>query len=76
MDMDFNYTYVSPSVEKLRGFTVEEAMSAQIDSLASPEIIEQWLGLLAEGFEREKQGMDPARSLRSHSSRASPNAGL
>jgi len=27
MDMDFNYTYISPSVERLRGYTATEAMT-------------------------------------------------
>jgi PAS domain S-box-containing protein len=31
MDMDFNYTYISPSVERVRGFTPEEAIRQTLD---------------------------------------------
>ena len=40
MDMDLNLTYVSPSVEQLRGFTVEEAMEQELDEIFTPESVE------------------------------------
>ena len=40
MDMDLNLTYVSPSVEQLRGFTVEEAMEQELDEIFAPESVE------------------------------------
>jgi PAS domain-containing protein len=30
MDMDLNFTYISPSIVKLRGFTVEESMEQKL----------------------------------------------
>ena len=40
MDMDLNLTYVSPSVEQLRGFTVDEAMEQELDEIFTPESAE------------------------------------
>ena len=40
MDMDLNLTFVSPSVETLRGFTVEEAMEQEPDEIFTPESFE------------------------------------
>ena len=36
-DMDFNYTYISPSVKQLRGYTPEEAINQKPDERATPE---------------------------------------
>lgn len=41
MDMDHNYTYISPGVEKLRGYTVEEAMRLKIEN----ELTEESFGI-------------------------------
>ena len=40
MDMDLNLTFVSPSVETLRGFTVEEVMEQEPDEIFTPESFE------------------------------------
>ena len=37
MALDGSITYVSPTVEKMRGFTVEEAMSQSLDEILTPE---------------------------------------
>jgi len=37
MDFDGRFTYVSPSVKKMRGFTVDEAMRQSIDEALTPE---------------------------------------
>jgi PAS domain S-box-containing protein len=36
-DMDLNVTYISPSVEKLRGFTPDEAMGQSLNEILTPE---------------------------------------
>jgi PAS domain S-box-containing protein len=36
MDMDLNFTYISPSVTRNRGYSVEEAMSQRIDEVLTP----------------------------------------
>ena len=40
MDMDLNLTYVSPSVEQLRGFSAEETMAQELDKIFTPESVE------------------------------------
>jgi len=37
LDLDLRFTFISPSVTKLRGFTVEEAMSQTISEALTPE---------------------------------------
>jgi PAS domain S-box-containing protein len=36
MDMGLNFTYISPSIKRLIGYTVEEAMSQRIDEILTP----------------------------------------
>jgi PAS domain S-box-containing protein len=36
MDMNFKYTYLSPSVQRLRGYSVEEAMAQKIEDVLTP----------------------------------------
>ncbi|MDM7999357.1 MAG: PAS domain S-box protein [Dehalococcoidia bacterium] len=40
MDMSLRPTYVSPSVEKLTGFSVEEAMHMKLEDILAPESLE------------------------------------
>ena len=35
-DLDLRLTYMSPSVKKMRGFTVEEAMAQTLDQMMTP----------------------------------------
>jgi len=37
MNLDGTITYISPSVERLRGFTVEEAMNQPLDKILTPD---------------------------------------
>jgi PAS domain S-box-containing protein len=37
MDLELNRTYVSPSVQSLRGYTVEEVMHQTLDEICTPE---------------------------------------
>jgi PAS domain S-box-containing protein len=41
MDMNLNFTYVSPSVMRLRGYSVEEAMDQDIADVLTPESLEK-----------------------------------
>jgi len=36
MNMNFKYTYLSPSVQRLRGYSVEEAMAQKIEDVLTP----------------------------------------
>jgi PAS domain S-box-containing protein len=46
MDFNLNFTYVSPSVAQMRGYTVEEAMNQSIDHILTPSSMETALNLL------------------------------
>ncbi len=37
LDLALRFTYVSPSIERLRGFTVEESMKQSLDQILTPE---------------------------------------
>ncbi len=37
MDLDLNFTYISPSVEAMEGYTIEEAMARRIEDYMTPE---------------------------------------
>ncbi len=61
MDMNFRYTYFSPSVEKLRGFSVEEAMSQKMEDVLTPSSMKLVKDVMAEDLESEKmKAIDPA----------------
>jgi PAS domain S-box-containing protein len=52
-DMELNLTFVSPSVELLRGYTVEQTMAQRIDEVFSEDSIQRAQKLLAEELSRE-----------------------
>lgn len=63
MDLEFNRTYTSPSIERLRGFTPEEARGMKPDEIATPESLGKALKILAEELDIAKRGdPDPGRS--------------
>ncbi|MFZ5563047.1 MAG: PAS domain-containing protein, partial [Thermodesulfobacteriota bacterium] len=56
MDMNFKYTYISPSIERQRGFTVEEAMSLPLEKNATPESVRHIIDLVNRGVAKLKNG--------------------
>lgn len=50
------FTYVSPSVYQLRGFTVDEVMHQSLDEVMTPESLERALSALAESIARWQAG--------------------
>lgn len=57
------FTYVSPAVERARGYTAEEAMAIPLDKTLTPESLERVAKALAEELAREEVGgADPNRS--------------
>ena len=59
------FDYISPSVEKNRGFTVEEAKALTLEQTLSPGSLEKALEILAEERANENNpGADPQRSRR------------
>jgi PAS domain S-box-containing protein len=59
MDMNLRYRYISPSVEILRGYTVEEAMAQSIEEVLTPASCEAAQKVFAE--EQIKEQMDGIR---------------
>ena len=41
-DMNLRFTYISPSIMRIRGFTVEEAMEHTLDQVMTPESSEDY----------------------------------
>jgi PAS domain S-box-containing protein len=63
LDMNLRFTYVSPSVMRVRGYTAEEAMTQTLEQLLTPESLQ----ISAEAFEEEMKleaggTADPARN--------------
>ncbi len=61
LDMNLRFTYVNPSVLKLRGFTVEEAMEQTLEQVLSPESLRLALEVYRKEMEMEN---DPAADPR------------
>ncbi len=63
LDMDFNATYVSPSIEKVLGFTSEERKRQKLEEMTTPESLERISAMFVEELKREKiQDADSDRS--------------
>lgn len=61
-DLSLNYTYISPSIVRLIGYTAEEEMSRSIDMCYTPETIQRIKQLYSEEMELEATGTaDPNR---------------
>ena len=57
------FNYISPSVERVRGFSPEEAISLSLEQTLAPESLERVQAMMAEELEREQDPhMDPGRS--------------
>lgn len=56
MDMGMNFTYVSPSVTQLRGFSVEEALAQPIEESMTPESFETAMKVFKEELEMHQRG--------------------
>ncbi|MHA1930240.1 MAG: PAS domain S-box protein [Candidatus Thorarchaeota archaeon] len=57
-DLGFNFTYVSPSVKLLTGYTDEELISKSINELVTEHSLETIRHALQEAFEVELQGVE------------------
>ncbi len=64
LDMDLNATYVSPSVEKILGYTVEERKKQKMEDMVTPKTFERVMAMFVKELEREKlPGVDLDRSV-------------
>ncbi|MBM4445701.1 MAG: PAS domain S-box protein, partial [Chloroflexi bacterium] len=57
MDTNLRLTYISPSVERLRGFTVDEVMTQRLEEVFTPES----LGVALKLVEQELSVRKPER---------------
>jgi two-component system, cell cycle sensor histidine kinase and response regulator CckA len=63
MDMNLRCTFVSPTVERLRGFTVAEAMGQTLEQVITPESLQRVQKVIEEEMQLEASGMaDPGRT--------------
>jgi len=61
-DMNLRFTYISPSVEKMTGYSVEDAMALTMAEAYTPNTIERAMKAFSEELCREKEGKsDPSR---------------
>jgi PAS domain S-box-containing protein len=61
-DMNLRFTYISPSVEKLTGYSVEEAMALTLAEAYTPHSVEVAMEAFSEELSLEKGGQsDPSR---------------
>jgi two-component system cell cycle sensor histidine kinase/response regulator CckA len=61
-DMNLKFTYSSPSVLRIRGFTVEEALNQTLDQVLTPRSLQFVLDVYAEEMKMEASGTaDPNR---------------
>ena len=57
------FTYISPSVERMRGYSVDEAMALSLEETLTPDSLEKVTKVLEEELVREAAGnSDPNRS--------------
>ncbi|MFZ4563367.1 MAG: PAS domain S-box protein [Bacteroidales bacterium] len=56
LDMDFNIIYLSPSVEKIRGYKWEEAMSQKPEQILTPASLHKFLEMARNIIPAEKDG--------------------
>ena len=56
LDMNMNRTFLSPSVERLRGFTYEESLAQSWEGVMTPDSLERMILLFGRGFESIRKG--------------------
>jgi PAS domain S-box-containing protein len=62
LDLNLRFTYVSPSITHLRGYTVEEVMAQTIEQVMTPESLQIVAAVFEEEMKLEASGMaDPDR---------------
>ncbi|MCP4371092.1 MAG: PAS domain S-box protein, partial [Deltaproteobacteria bacterium] len=59
IDMELKYTYISPSVNRIRGYSVEEAMAQSIEESMTPASWDIALKNITEEWEEHKKGQKP-----------------
>ncbi len=55
-DMDLNFTYISPSVTRIRGYSVEEALAQKLTDRLTPASLQKALDVMAVQTRRRQEG--------------------
>jgi len=64
MDLEENLTYLSPSVEQLRGYTPDEALKIPLNKTLTPESYKKAITVMMEEMAKDgKEGVPPDRSI-------------
>jgi two-component system cell cycle sensor histidine kinase/response regulator CckA len=64
LDRDFRTTYVSPSIEKVLGFTPEERVRQKVEDMITPESYQRIMARFLDELRREGEpGADPDRTV-------------
>lgn len=58
-DMNMNFTYISPSIKRIRGYSVEEALTHKPEDIMTPSSYEITIQVMAEELELHAQGKKP-----------------
>ncbi|MHA1930727.1 MAG: PAS domain S-box protein, partial [Candidatus Thorarchaeota archaeon] len=58
LDMNLKRTYLSPSVEKLRGYSYKESLAQSWEDVMTPESLERMIMFFGQGFENIRKGED------------------
>ncbi len=64
MDMDGRFTYISPSVTRMNGYSVEEAVALTLEDILTPSSFERAIKALREAREMEKMPQKEILRLR------------
>jgi two-component system, cell cycle sensor histidine kinase and response regulator CckA len=59
MDMEMKFTYISPSVTRMRGYSVEEAMAQSVEEVITPASLDNALKAITEELEQHNKGQKP-----------------
>jgi len=56
LDLDLNYTYISPSVKRLRGYETQEVMKQRLEDILTPESYRMAVDIFLHELEQERSG--------------------
>ena len=64
LDLNLRFTYISPSIMRIRGFTVEEALEQTLDQIMTPESMKLALTAFEEEMQLEAGGTAEPAGIR------------
>jgi len=63
LDLNLTTTYVSPSIERVLGFSQEERKNQPVETMMTPASLQRVRASLLQEMQREAEGADPGRSV-------------